>query len=351
MPADSGRRFFQRLDLVERTWDQRVHILGPATAPSRPCLMKTPIVQPFPQVPEAKATIRPLDGLLSFEGFNAHLELPDLLILAQSCRALRARVLMSRAQQAELSVSETDLTSVSKAAHISRLHPALRRLRVRTVNGDAVVVDLEALRALRPAGTVSLQGLAATHGPTAVAATALFAGMLIAGSDMTVRTQCGRHVPLRACRDNGVVRIRGGLCDGDLALLLGALSHSHHLRELDLCGGSALDADTGCGRLLLGALGEALRPGCILRHHRRLPLPNAIAVRAAAPLTPGVPRPSWLEAYADELEGDYVHCHGESLPRVDMSGVSAIRGCTEGGGLALHDRAHEAGPRPWPAVR
>lgn len=73
-------------------------------------------------------------------------------------------------------------------------------------------------------------------------------------------------------------------------------------------------------------------PSVKLRHHRRLALPGVVRAAVQLPATHAA-RPSWLEAFANESEGDYIHAPGVAKAAVDACrsrDVVAAAMCVDG---------------------
>ena len=149
--------------------------------------------------------------------------------------------------------------SFENAAFVGRL-PNLRTLEV---EGEAFlpggVLDFGRLRGLK---RIAVGGLSFES--------CLFLGAALSGGEHTLRMSSGHCVALPPLRSRERINLNNkGLKDGDLAVLLGALSLNRFLRELDLFGNPA-PAKDGVKAAMVQSLpwellrNHSLRPGALL---------------------------------------------------------------------------------------
>jgi len=315
--------------MEERWWDQTVHY--PPPPPSLPPLPPPPTHLAVEESCSVQ-DISELAGMHADECSTLHealqrtdtgehitleqLGLRDLQVVGLASRALRESMrLLTSSATGLRALSPRDATFAT-AAFVAR-QPTLRWLAVM----GAPAVDLASFRALAAEGRpVSVGHLDKES--------ALFVGAVLASSDCTLVTTDGRHVSLRALRESVCVRLRGergetGLCDPDLAALLGAISRNARLEELDLCENPA----PTCAWTTRALADATRRARTRIRHHRQLELPGV--VRLAPNLPPALPRPSWLAPYASaepqQLEEAGEYCVGPAA-RPEAGAVATARG-------------------------
>ena len=240
------------------------------------------------------------------------LGLRDLCSVACASHDLAQMMHRMMLEQRTLHLRSTDDTSFPAAAFVAT---RLRSVETVHVGGAPSPTTTVAFSELRRRASSEHAGEAVLLPPRLSAAAALFFGAALAASSAEVQVSDGRRICLRALRSRKRVRLRGehgvrGLCDADIACLLGALSLNASLEELDLCGNPGPSSEA-----VVRALSSAL-PHAKLRHHRPLELLGRV-VRAAVDL----PRPrlvGWLEPWADgraaagaEDADEYVLAHVE----------------------------------------